>query len=90
MKKIVVVGGGPAGVFSAYYASKNGADVTLVEKNSMIGRKLRITGKGRCNITNASDIEDIIKNIFHNGSFMYSPIYSFTNDDLLNTLGEFG
>lgn len=90
MSKVVVIGGGPAGVFSAYFASKNGAEVILIEKNNMIGRKLRITGKGRCNITNASDIEDIIGNIFHNGSFMYSPLYSFTNLDLIKLLNDFG
>ncbi|WP_101773054.1 BaiN/RdsA family NAD(P)/FAD-dependent oxidoreductase [Peptostreptococcus faecalis] len=90
MKKVVVVGAGPAGIFASYFASKSGADVILIEKNSMIGKKLRITGKGRCNICNASDIESIIKNIYKNGNFMYSSIYSFSNEDVMNVLKEHG
>lgn len=84
MKKVAIIGAGAAGCMAAYFAAENGAEVTVFEKNNMIGKKLRITGKGRCNITNASDIEDIISNIYRNGNFMYSALYSFTNEDLMN------
>ena len=60
MKKVLVVGGGAAGMMAAYFAAKEGAQVTIVEKNKLLGRKIRITGKGRCNVTNASDLETII------------------------------
>ena len=79
MKKVLVVGGGAAGMMAAYFAAKEEAQVTIVEKNKLLGRKIRITGKGRCNVTNASDLETIIKNIYRNGNFMYSSLYSFTN-----------
>lgn len=90
MKKVIVIGAGPAGMISAYFASREGAEVILLEKNKMVGRKLRITGKGRCNITNASDIEDIISNIYNSGNFMYSSLYSFTNDDIVELLNKYG
>ncbi len=90
MKKIAVIGAGAAGSLAAYFAAKAGADVTIYEKNNIIGRKLRITGKGRCNITNASDIEDIISNIYRNGNFMYSALYSFTNDNLMELFEKYG
>ena len=60
MKKVIVVGGGPAGMMAAIKAAENGGQVTLLEKMDRVGRKLRITGKGRCNITNIADIPDII------------------------------
>ena len=90
MKKVLVVGGGAAGMMAAYFAAKEGAQVTIVEKNKLLGRKIRITGKGRCNVTNASDLETIIKNIYRNGNFMYSSLYSFTNDDLMDLFKSFG
>lgn len=90
MKNVIIVGAGASGIIAAYFAEKNGANVTLIEKNKMIGRKLRITGKGRCNITNASDLEDIIKNIYKNGNFMYSSLYSFTNYDMMDLLERNG
>ena len=90
MKKVAVIGAGAAGSMAAYFAAKSGADVTVYEKNNIIGRKLRITGKGRCNITNASDVEDIISNIYRNGNFMYSALYSFTNDSLMELFKEYG
>lgn len=90
MKKVAVIGAGAAGSIAGYFASKYGADVTIFEKNNIIGRKLRITGKGRCNITNVSDIEDIISNIYRNGNFMYSALYSFTNDDLMELFKKYG
>ena len=80
MRNIIVIGGGPAGLMAAGTAAKNGNNVTLIEKNDIVGKKLLITGKGRCNITNAcEDTEELIKNMTKNGSFMYSAFYSFTN-----------
>lgn len=90
MKKIVVIGGGAAGIMASYAASISGCEVILLERNSMLGRKIRITGKGRCNITSSHDVEEIIKNIYNNGRFMYSSLYSFTNDDLVYLLNENG
>ncbi|MBE6017841.1 MAG: NAD(P)/FAD-dependent oxidoreductase [Lachnospiraceae bacterium] len=84
MKKVTVIGGGPAGMMAAISAAANGADVTLLEKNEKLGKKLYITGKGRCNLTNACDIEDIFENIVTNRKFMYSAIYSFPNTETVS------
>ena len=88
--KIIVIGGGPAGMISAIFAARNGHDVILVEKNEKLGKKLFITGKGRCNITNACDIQDLFQNIVSNPKFMYSGIYSFTNQDVIDFFEELG
>jgi hypothetical protein len=80
--KIVVIGGGPAGMMAAMKAAENGAEVTLLEKMSRLGRKMLITGKGRCNITNASEIPEIIKNIPGNGKFLHSCIKAYDNEDV--------
>ena len=69
---VIVIGGGPAGMMAAITASKNGSNVILLEKMRSVGRKLSITGKGRCNITNATDIDNFIKNVPGNGKFLYS------------------
>ena len=90
MKKVVVIGAGAAGMMAAYFAAREGAHVTIIEKNKILGRKIRITGKGRCNVTNASDLDTIINNIYRNGNFMYSSLYSFTNDDLIDLFESFG
>ena len=90
LKKVVVIGGGAAGMVAASTASSMGHDVTLVEKNERLGRKLLITGKGRCNITNNCDIEELIENTPTNGKFLYSAFYTFTNEqviDMFNSLG---
>lgn len=81
---VVVIGGGPAGLFSAAIAAKNGNKVILIDKNEVLARKLRITGKGRCNVTNSADISDFISMVCSNPNFMYSAFYSFTNQDLIN------
>ena len=81
---VVVVGGGPAGMFSASIAASRGKKVYLAEKNQYLGKKLLITGKGRCNITNSAPLEDFIANTRVNANFMYSAFYSFTNDDLID------
>ncbi len=90
MKNIVVIGGGPAGIMAASVAASRGNNVVLIEKNDTLGKKLLITGKGRCNITNNAPIEDFIKNVPVNGSFMYSSFYNFTNDDLVALLKKLG
>ncbi|MBQ3545236.1 MAG: NAD(P)/FAD-dependent oxidoreductase [Lachnospiraceae bacterium] len=83
-KKVAVIGAGPAGMMAAYYSAINNADVTVFEKNDKVGKKLFITGKGRCNITNSSDMENIFANIVTNKKFLYSALYSYTNDDVMN------
>ena len=90
MKKIIVIGGGPAGMMAAVRAAENGAQVTLFEKNNRLGRKLSITGKGRCNLTNATDNQEIIKNIPGNGKFLHSALKNFTSDDTINFFESLG
>lgn len=90
MKRVIVIGAGAAGCFASYSARLNGAHVVLLEKNHIIGKKIRITGKGRCNVTNKSDIEDIIKNIYKNGNFMYSSIYTYTNENVIDDFEKYG
>lgn len=87
---VVVVGGGPAGIMSAISSKENGNNVTLIEKNSNLGKKLIITGKGRCNITSSLDIGEFIKNIPGNGKFLYSCFKNFTNQDIINLLKREG
>lgn len=89
-RNIIVIGGGAAGLIACAFAAEHCKKVILVEKNKMLGKKLRITGKGRCNITNAADIEDFFKNIPTNPKFLYSALYSFTNDDIVNLLNGLG
>lgn len=82
MSKIVIIGAGASGLFTACNILNE--DVVVLEKNNRPGRKLAITGKGRCNITNAVDIGDFIKNVPGNGKFLYSAFYSYTNEDVIN------
>ena len=82
--KVVVIGAGPAGMMAAIHSASSGADVALYEKNEKIGKKLFITGKGRCNLTNASDIETVFANINRNPKFLFSAIYSFDNTAVMN------
>ncbi|NLY44520.1 MAG: FAD-dependent oxidoreductase, partial [Tissierella sp.] len=89
-KKICVIGAGPAGIFASCIAASRGLDVTLLEKNSKIGRKLFITGKGRCNITNGAPIDEFFDNIITNRNFLYSSLYSFTNEDVISLLKRYG
>lgn len=83
MEKIVIIGGGASGLFAACNIRGN-FEVVVLEKNDRVGRKLAITGKGRCNITNAMDISDFIKNVPGNGKFLYSAFYSFSNRDVID------
>ena len=84
MKNIAIIGCGAAGMMAALAASENGNNVTIYEKNEKAGKKLFITGKGRCNITNASDIEVIFNNIITNKKFMYSSLYTFDNNMVMD------
>lgn len=79
-----VIGGGPAGMMAAIAAAESGKEVILLEKNEKTGRKLAITGKGRCNITNACELDELFENIPTNKNFLYSAFYSFTNTDVIN------
>ena len=88
--KVIVIGGGPAGMMAAITASENGNDVTLVEKMNSLGRKLLITGKGRCNITSSLNIEEFIKNTPGNGRFLYSCYQKYTNKDIIEFLRKQG
>ena len=81
MNKVIVVGGGAAGLLAAAAAAEHGAQVTVLEKMFKPGKKLLITGKGRCNITNDCDLQEIIKNIPGNGRFLNSALRQFTNED---------
>ena len=90
MKRVVVIGGGAAGLMAAVIAGREGAKVTLLEKMNFVGKKMGITGKGRCNITNASDMSEFIKNTPGNGKFLYGAYERFTNEDLLQLLNDAG
>ena len=88
MSKVVIIGGGPAGCMASIMASKNGNDVILLEKNEKTGKKLAITGKGRCNVTYEGDNEDFLDNVVNNSKFLISSINAFNNKDLLEFLKE--
>ncbi len=90
MSKVIVIGGGPAGMFAAYFAAQNGHSVTLLEQNEKLGKKLYITGKGRCNITNAADMEELFKNVCSNPKFLYSAFYSYTNEQVIDFFESYG
>lgn len=88
--KVAVIGGGPAGMLAAISAAKSGDDVTLFEKNNILGKKILITGKGRCNITSSLEIEDFISNIPGNGRFLFSVFQNFSNQDIISMLEKEG
>ncbi len=90
MKKVIVIGGGPAGMMAATEAANMGAKVALIEKNDFLGKKLRITGKGRCNVTNACEVRELIENVPVNSSFLYSAFYTFTNDMVMEFFESLG
>ena len=89
MARVIIVGGGPAGIMAALSAAKNN-EVILIEKNKEIGMKLRLTGGGRCNITNNRDIEEFFDKIVNNNKFLYSALYTFSNYSLLEYLSSKG
>ena len=88
--KVVIIGGGAAGMLAGITASANGNQTVILEKMNFCGRKLRITGKGRCNITNAIDISEFVQNIPGNGKFLYSCFERFTNEDIITLLKNEG
>lgn len=90
MSRIVVVGAGPAGLIAAAEAAKRGNQVTLLEKNHKVGRKIYISGKGRCNLTNACDLPTLIKNIPGNGNFLYSAFTQFDANDVMAYFEQLG
>ncbi len=90
MGNVCVIGAGPAGMMAAYSAAENGHKVTLFEKNEKLGKKLYLTGKGRCNITNAAPIENFFESVVRGGNFLYSAFYNFDNMRLLRFFEEFG
>lgn len=90
MKKLIVIGGGAAGMMAAITAAEQGAAVVLLEKNEKLGKKLYITGKGRCNVTNACEPETLLKNVVTNRRFLYSALYSFTNAQTMLFFEECG
>ena len=90
MSRVVVVGGGAAGMIAAVAAAERGHKVTLLEQNEKLGKKIFITGKGRCNLTNASDMEQIFENIVTNPKFLYSALYGFDNRACMTFFEENG
>jgi len=87
---VVIIGGGPAGMLAGLSAAKNGNSVTILEKMNICGKKLLITGKGRCNVTSSLEISEFIKNTPGNGRFLYSAFNNFTNEDIINILKKHG
>ena len=90
MKRVAVIGAGAAGLMAAYRAAVNGAEVWLLEKNEKAGKKIYITGKGRCNVTNDSSPEGFLENVVHNRKFLIGAIHAFSSADLMRFLEEGG
>lgn len=90
VSKVIVIGGGPAGMMAAITAKENKNDVVIIEKNNQLGKKLLITGKGRCNITSSLEMEEFIKNTPGNGMFLYSAYQKYTNKDIIQFLNGQG
>ena len=90
MSKVLIIGGGAAGMMAAVSAAQNGNNVELFEKNEKLGKKLFITGKGRCNITNAAELEDFFPAVTSNPKFLYSAFYTFTNEQAISFFEELG
>jgi hypothetical protein len=83
MSNVLIIGGGAAGMMAGIAAAEAGHKVQIFEKNEKLGKKIFITGKGRCNLTNACDVEELFQNVVHNAKFLYSAFYGFTNDDMM-------
>lgn len=89
-RNIIVIGGGAAGMIAAIAAAKEGCAVSLYEKNEKLGKKIFITGKGRCNVTNAGDMDELFAAVITNKKFMFSSFYGFTNEDMMQFLEDAG
>ena len=87
---LVIIGGGAAGMFAAITAAQQGLSVLLLEKNDRLGKKLAITGKGRCNVTNACSAEEVLKNIPRNGRFLFSSLFRFPPERIMTFFEEAG
>ncbi len=90
MNRVIIIGGGAAGMMAAIAAADTGAQVTVYEKNEKLGKKLFITGKGRCNVTNAGDMENLFANVMTNEKFLYSAFYTFDNQAVMDFLEKAG
>jgi hypothetical protein len=90
MSQVIVIGGGAAGMMAAHAAAVCGHRVTLLEQNEKLGKKLYITGKGRCNITNASDMDTLFSNVMRNRKFLYSAFYAYDNEQVISFFEENG
>lgn len=90
MSKVLIVGGGAAGMFASIFAGRNGNEVHVFEQNEKLGKKLFITGKGRCNLTNASDMDTVFESVQRNKKFLYSAFYGFTNEDVMDFFEKAG
>ena len=90
MKHVIIIGAGAAGIMAALAAAGQGASVTLLEKNNIVGKKMGITGKGRCNLTNACAMDEFVAHTPGNGKFLYSAYGQFSNDNLLDLLHQWG
>lgn len=90
MGKVVIVGGGAAGMLASIFAAKNGNEVHIFDKNEKLGKKLFITGKGRCNVTNDCPVEELFPAVMNNGKFLYSAFYGFNSQDMMNFLENAG
>ncbi len=90
MSSVLIIGGGASGMFAAIWAARNGHSVSLYEKNEKAGKKLFITGKGRCNLTNACDMDTLFSSVVSNGRFLYSSFYGFTNHDVIDFFESIG
>ena len=90
MNKVIIVGGGAAGMLCSIIAARNGCEGFLYEKNEKLGKKLYITGKGRCNVTNNCEVEDLLRAVMTNSKFLYSAFYTFNSQDMMALLEEAG
>ena len=88
--KVGVIGGGAAGMIAAYFSAINGNEVVLIEKNEKLGKKIYITGKGRCNLTNLCEPDDFLQNVVTNPKFVYASIYGFTPQDTVDFFNGLG
>ena len=88
--RVIVIGGGASGMMAAITAAENGAEVILLEKNDRLGKKILITGKGRCNVTTDKDTDEIIRSFVHNGKFLYTALSSFSNQQVKYFFEEAG